>query len=473
MPKIAFLGAGSTVFAKNVLGDCFGTESLQSAQIALYDIDGKRLRESLRMVETLNANINGGRAEIRAYLGPARRREALRGADYIVNAIQVGGYKPGTVVDFEVPKKFGLRQTIGDTLGIGGIFRGLRTIPVMEEIAQDIWDVCPSAWLLNYTNPMSILTGACLRLGIKTVGLCHSVQVCAESLLRKAGMPQRVGRVQWKIAGINHQGWLLEIKDGGRDLYPAIKRRIAASMERVARAGGAEKFQQYALREAKRRGLDLKENHQLANDLRVAHDLVRLSLMQRFGYYLTESSVHSAEYMPYWIKRTHPELLARFGIALDEYPRRCVGQIQKWRKMSRELADNPTLQHARTHEYASRIMHAMETDTPEHIGGNVLNNGLIPNLPAAACVEVPCLVDRNGVQGCYAGPLPEACAALNRTAINVHLLTLEAAFTRRRDCVYQAALLDPHTAAELSMDEIVELCDRMIRAHGKWLPKFR
>ena len=473
MPKIAFLGAGSTVFTKNVVGDCLCTDALRAAEIALYDIDGQRLQESLRMVETLNANVNGGRAKIRAYLGPGRRRAALRGADYIVNAIQVGGYKPSTVVDFEAPKKYGLRQTIGDTLGIGGIFRALRTIPVLEEFARDIAEVCPSAWFLNYTNPMSILTGALLKMGVRTVGLCHSVQVCAGGLLRLAGMQRRAERVQWKIAGINHQGWLLEITDRGRDLYPAIKRRVAASMERIDRGGGAGKFRQRALWEAARQGLDLKGDHQLVNDIRVTHDLVRLTLMLRFGCYLTESSVHSAEYMPYWIKRTHPELLARFGIALDEYPRRCIRQIENWRKMSRELVGNPTLQHTRSHEYASRIMHAMETGAPEHIGGNVLNTGLIPNLPAEACVEVPCLVDRNGVQGCYAGNLPEACAALNRTAINVHLLTLAAAFSRRRDHVYQAALLDPHTAAELSMDEIVSLCDDMLRAHGKWLPKFR
>jgi len=444
-PKIAFLGAGSTVFAKNILGDAMLTPSLSSAQIALYDIDGKRLRESKLVLDSLNRNINGNRAKITTHLGAANRRAALRDANYVVNAIQVGGYEPSTVIDFEIPREYGLLQTIGDTLGIGGIFRALRTIPVMLDFARDMEAVCPNAWFLNYTNPMSMLTGAMLRFtSIQAVGLCHSVQVCARDLLHNLGMKDCVRKLRWKTAGINHMGWLIEIRDGDRDLYPEIKRR-AANLVRAARKKGARKN----------------------------WDMVRLEMMRHFGYYVTESSEHSAEYFPYWIKRRCPELIEEFNIPLDEYPRRCVAQIEHWEKQRDSILKNESLTHARTGEYASQIMAAIETDVPCRIGGNILNNGLIPNLPANAVVEVPCLVDRNGVQGCYVGPLPEQLAALNRAHINVHLLTIEAALTRSKEKIYQAAMLDPHTAAELTLDEIRSLCDDLIAAHGDYLPKYR
>ena len=445
MAKIAFMGAGSTVFAKSVLGDSMLTEPLEDAHVALYDIDGTRLKESKMMLDTLNANINQGRARITAHLGVRSRRAALRGADYVVNAVQVGGYEPSTVIDFEVPKQYGLRQTIGDTLGVGGIFRALRTIPVVVDFARDIEAVCPDAWLLNYVNPMAMITGAVLQAtGAKTVGLCHSVQGCARGLLRQLGMLDDVHTLQWKIAGINHQSWLLEITDGGKDLYPEIKRR-AAKRNRAARRKGGQKH----------------------------WDMVRLEILRHFGYYVTESSEHSAEYMPYWIKAGFPELIEEFNIPLDEYPRRCIAQIEHWKKRSRELVGNPNLTHQRTGEYASYIMEAMETDVPFRIGGNVLNAGLIPNLPRRACVEVPCLVDRNGVQGCHVGDLPEQCAALNRTNINVQLLTIEAALTLKRDTVYQAAMMDPHTAGELPLDQIRRLCDDLIQAHGDMLPQYK
>lgn len=448
MPKIAFLGAGSTVFAKNVLGDVMLTPALRDAHIALYDIDGARLKESKAMLETLNDNVNGGRAKITAHHGVRSRKTALRGADYVVNAVQVGGYEPATVTDFEIPKKYGLRQTIGDTLGIGGIFRGLRTIPVMLDFARDMADVCPDAWMLNYTNPMSIVTGAVLRAtGANIVGLCHSVQGCAAGLLRQVGMLDDVEKLQWKIAGINHQAWLLEVTDGGKDLYPEIRKR-AAKLNRDARAG---------------KDADAEHKH---------YDIVRFEIMRNFGYYVTESSEHSAEYVPWLIKSDRPELIDEFRIPLDEYPRRCVAQIEGWKRMRDELVGNPDLTHSRTHEYGSYIMEAMETDEPIAIGGNVLNTGLVTNLPSEACVEVACLVDRNGVQGCYVGDLPEQCAALNRTNINVHLLTIEAALTRRRDHVYQAALMDPHTGAELTIDEIRSMCDELIEAHGDLLPAY-
>ncbi len=431
MPKITFMGAGSTVFAKNVLGDCMLTPALKDSHIALYDIDLQRLKESELMLNNINAN-NGGHATIVAYTD---RKKALKDSDYVVNAIQVGGYEPSTVIDFEVPKKYGLRQTIADTLGIGGIFRALRTIPVMLDFARDMEEVCPDAWFLNYTNPMAMLTGAMLRAtGVKTVGLCHSVQGCARGILEGLGMDYE--GIQWKIAGINHQAWLLEITRNGEDLYPEIKRR-------------AEKR---------------TEKH---------NDMVRYEIMKRFGYYVTESSEHNAEYVPYFIKSQYPELIEKFNIPLDEYPRRCVAQIKGWAKMRDELVHDKELTHTRTEEYASYIMEAMETDIPYKIGGNVMNTGLITNLPDNACVEVPCLVDRSGVTPTYVGNLPEQCAALNRTNINPQLLTIEAALTLKKEYIYMAAMLDPHTSSELPIDKIVAMCDDLIEAHGDWLPKYK
>ncbi|MBM4031538.1 MAG: alpha-glucosidase/alpha-galactosidase [Planctomycetes bacterium] len=444
MPKIAFMGAGSTVFAKNVLGDCLLSEVLRESHFALYDIDGARLEESRMMLDNINRNVNSGRGTISAHLGAENRREALRGASYVVNAIQVGGYEPSTAIDFEVPKKYGLQQTIGDTLGVGGIFRALRTIPVVLAFARDMEEVCPDALFLNYVNPMAMITGAVLQASaIHTVGLCHSVQGCARGLLWQVGMLDQVKKLQWKIAGINHQGWLLEITDGGVDLYPEIKRR-AAEKNAEARKKGAKKH----------------------------WDMVRFELMLKFGYYVTESSEHTSEYMPYWIKRLYPELIEEFNIPLDEYPRRCVAQIEGWKKQRDELVNNARLTHKRSGEYGSYIMEAMETDAPIRVGGNVLNGGLVTNLPRKACVEVACLVDRNGVQGTHVGDLPEVCAAINRTNINVQLLTIEAALWQKRDAIYHAAFLDPHTSAELSLDQTVALCDELIAAHGAMLPSY-
>ena len=475
MPKITFMGAGSTVFAKNVLGDCMMTPALQDSVIALYDIDSVRLDESAMMLEAINRN-NGSRARIEKYLGVESRRAALKDANYVVNAIQVGGYDPCTITDFEIPKKYGLRQTIADTLGVGGVFRALRTIPVMLDFARDIEAVCPNAWLLNYTNPMAMLTGAMLRLtDVKTVGLCHSVQVCCETLLRQLNMPYD-DSVQWKIAGINHQAWLLECTKDGVDLYPEIRRRA------ILRNQG--KLEQPSLEDQLARARDaqgvlspereaqVREAYERYEKTGHHDDMVRLELMRRLGYYITESSEHNAEYTPYFIKAHYPELIERFNIPLDEYPRRCINQIRDWKERGHELTQNPLLSHVRTHEYASYIMEAMETNKPTRIGGNVLNHGLITNLPYNACVEVPCLVDKNGVQPTYIGDLPEQCAALNRTNINVQLLTIEAARTHKRDCIYQAVMMDPHTSAELSMDDIVAMCDEMIEAHKGWMPEF-
>ena len=437
--KITFMGAGSTVFARNVIGDCLCTEILRDATFALYDIDGQRLKESETILEAMR-RAKGGYGRIECYLGADQRREALRGADFVVNAIQVGGYEPCTVIDFEIPKKYGLRQTIADTLGIGGIMRALRTIPVMDDFARDMAEVCPDAWLLNYTNPMAMLTGYMLRYTpVKTVGLCHSVQVCSEHLLRELGMEDRLEGRQERIAGINHMAWLLELKDRhGNDLYPEIKARMGAKMEDPD-----------------------------------FYDKVRLDYIRHFGYYCTESSEQNAEYNPFYIKRGYPELIERYNIPLDEYPRRCIGQIQSWKDDFGSITEESLRDHARSNEYASHIMEAIAGGKTISIGGNVLNRGrLIANLPEETCVEVPCLVNRAGVQPCYVGALPVQCAAMNMTNINVQLLTIEAARTRKRDHIYQAAMLDPHTAAELSIDDIRKMVDELIEAHGDYLPKY-
>ncbi|HLQ71908.1 MAG TPA: alpha-glucosidase/alpha-galactosidase [Bacillota bacterium] len=433
MGKITFLGAGSTVFAKNVLGDSMTVPALQDFEFALFDIDEERLRDSEKMLNHIKKNL-GASVNVVAYRD---RKEALRGAKYVINAIQVGGYDPATIIDFDVPKKHGLRQTIADTVGIGGIFRNLRTIPVMMDFARDMQEVCPDAWFLNYTNPMAVLTGTMLRYGgIKTVGLCHSVQVCTSHLLKSLNMP--TDNVQSKIAGINHMAWLLEVTRDGKDLYPEIKRR-------------ARKKQ--------------NQKHD---------DMVRFELMHRFGYYVTESSEHNAEYHPYFIKKNYPNLIDRLNIPLDEYPRRCIHQIEEWEKMREGFVHDEELSHKRTHEYGSYIMEAMETNEPIKIGGNVLNTGgLISNLPRKTVVEVPCLVDASGVTPTYVGELPEQLAALNRTNINTQLMTIEAAMTQKKDYIYQAAMLDPHTSSELSMDDIVALCDDLIDAHGDWLPSYQ
>ncbi|MHC5247218.1 alpha-glucosidase/alpha-galactosidase [Enterococcus sp. HY326] len=435
MVKITFIGAGSTIFAKNVLGDAMLTPSLQEAQINLFDIDAKRLKESELMLNTINKNSNQSRATITAFTD---RKEALRGADFVVNAIQVGGYKPSTVIDFEIPKKYGLKQTIADTLGIGGIFRGLRTLPVMFDFAKEMEEVCPDAWLLNYTNPMAILTMGMLKAtNVKTVGLCHSVQVCVPELFGYLGIQDKydLNDFKWKIAGINHMAWLLEIEKNGEDFYPEIKR--------------------------------------LASQIPNPHkDSVRFELMRNFGYYVTESSEHNAEYHPYFIKERYPELIDQFQIPIDEYIRRCIQQIEDWESQRDEIVHNGSLEHVRSREYASYIMDAITTGNPTVIAGNVMNKGLITNLPADSCVEVPCLVDKNGVQPTVVGDLPTQLAALNRTNINVQELTVEAAMTLEKDKIYQAALLDPHTNSELSIDQIRGMVDELIEAHGDYLPTY-
>ncbi len=440
--KITFMGAGSTVFAKNVIGDCMLTPSLCESEFALYDILEDRLEESFIMVNALNKNINDGKAKISKFLGVENRKAALKDADFVINAIQVGFYEPCTVLDFEIPKKYGLRQTIGDTLGIGGIMRGLRTIHVLQDFAKDMEEVCPQALFINYTNPMAILTGFMNRYtNIKTIGLCHSVQVCSDNLLKELGMQDKLEGRKELIAGINHMAWLLEIKDkDGNDLYPEIKKRAIEKLK----------------------------------DTTNFYDCVRLDYIRRFGYYCTESSEHNAEYNMFYIKNKYPELIQKYNIPLDEYPRRCVNQIANWKKQKEDLLDGNKVTHTRTHEYASYIMDAIVTNKTLAIGGNVLNtNGLISNLPHDACVEVPCLVNGHGIMPVSIGKLPVQLAALNQTNINVQLLTIEAAIQRSRQLVYNAAMLDPHTGSELSLDDIQAMVDELLEAEKEYLGEYK
>lgn len=432
--KIVFLGAGSTVFVKNVLGDCMLAEGIQDFEVALVDIDKERMEESYELICALRDKYKPS-VVVSKYDAneESQIREAFSGAKYIVNAIQVGGYEPCTVTDFEIPKKYGLRQTIGDTIGIGGIFRALRTMPVMKRYADIMEEVCPNVYFLNYVNPMSILTGYMQRnTKINTVGLCHSCQVVL-STGNSFGI-EGWQDAEYTLAGINHMCWLLSVKDkNGKDLYPEYKKRFNEQNE---------------------------------------HDLVRREIMNRFGYYNTESSEHTAEYHPYFIKKDHPELIERYQIPLDEYPRRCVEQIEKWKTQKEELKKSENITHTRSKEYCSRIIEAIETGVPYKIYANVQNTDLITNLPKNACVEVPIMVDGSGFHPCYVGDLPDELAGLNMSHIAVHNLVIKAMETLDKEYIYKSAYLDPHTRDQLTLDEIKNLCDDLIEAHKDWLPKF-
>lgn len=433
--KLTFLGAGSSVFLRNVIGDCMLTPGLEHMEYALYDIDRERLNDSFAICSVLNKNLNENKATIKAYCGLSELDEALRGADFVCNAIQVGGYDPATKADFDICNKHGLKMTIGDTLGPAGIFRALRTIPVLETFTQSMEKNCPKALFCNYTNPMAILSGYMQRYTpIKTVGLCHSVQRVVSSLLKGLDRPVK-GKITYKVAGINHMGWLLDVREDGVDIYPEIKK---LSLERAP-----------------------------------TNDLVRHKIMQCFGYYITESSEHLSEYLPYFIKKSYPEFIENYNIPLDEYPRRCLKNIEKWANMRKELVENPNLTHEMSNEYVSSIVRAVTTDNPYEFNGNVINNGSIKNLPDDACVEVPCIADAYGITPTIVGSLPEQCAALNRTNINVQLMAIQAAHSRSKEDVYRSAMLDPHTASELSLDEIKALCDDLFEAHKQWMGEYR
>jgi alpha-galactosidase len=426
--KITFIGAGSTVFAQNLLGDILSLPELADSSICLFDIDAARLQTSEivahRIAQTLEVN---PAVEI-----TTDRGHAFDGASYAINMIQVGGYRPCTVTDFEVPKRFGLQQTIADTLGIGGIMRALRTVPVLLEMCHEMECRCPDVVHLNYVNPMAMNCWALTRATrIKTIGLCHSVQHTASDLANDIGVP--LEEINYIVAGINHMAFYLHFERNGEDLYPLLRKVV--------------------------------EEGRVPKDNRVRYDMLK-----RLGYFVTESSEHFAEYVPWFIKQTKPELIDRYNIPLDEYPRRCEEQIAEWEALrkSLEISDDP-LEVEPSGEYGSAIIHSLETGIPRVIYGNVENTGLITNLPQGCCVEVPCLIDKNGIQPTPIGALPPHLAALMQTNINVQALTVEALLTGNRDHIYHAAMLDPHTAAELDLDQIWQLVDELLKEHAGWI----
>ncbi len=425
MPKIAMIGAGSVVFTKNLLGDILSFPELATSHIALHDIDAGRLEAGERMARWTAGQL-GASPTITAHQD---RRAALDGADYVINMVQVGGHT-ATMLDFDIPKQYGLEQTIGDTLGIGGIFRALRTIPVLLDICGDMAEVCPNAWLLNYTNPMAMLVWAVTRATrIKVVGLCHSVQGTARALAKYCDVPYY--ELEYDTAGINHMAWYTTLKWNGQDMYPTLREAMA---------------------------------HRFV----YAKDKVRFEIFRHFGYFVTESSEHMAEYTPYFIKS--PAEVDRLDIPIDEYPRRSVANVREYEHTIEKLRTGRDFRIQRSEEYASLIIHSLETDTPRYIYGNVENQGLIDNLPQGACVEVRCNMDRQGLHPVPYGALPPHLAALNRTNINVQELTVLAALEGNRDHVYHAAYLDPHTASVLTLDQIQALVTDLIHAHGDALP---
>jgi len=435
MPKISFLGAGSTIFAKNMMGDILSFPELAECTISLHDIDEARLKTSETVARQIAATL-GANPTIEA---TTDRRASLAGADYAIGMFQIGGYKPSTVIDFEVPKKYGLRQTIADTLGVGGIMRALRTIPVMLDMCKDMEAVGrPNIAFLNYVNPMAMNCWAVFRDSpVNTIGLCHSVQGTAEQLARDIDVP--IEEINYLCAGINHMAFYLRFErktdDGIEDLYPRIR--------------------------------------QVVEDGRIPDwNRVRYEMLTRLGYFVTESSEHFAEYTPWFIKRDRPDLIEKYHIPLDEYPRRCENQIAGWESLRKDLEQGAAIEVRRSKEYGSLIIHSMETGTPRVVYGSVPNHGIIDNLPQGCAVEVPILVDKNGMQPTRIGALPPQLAAMMRTNINVQELTVEAALTRKREHIYHAAMLDPHTAAELDLDQIYALVDDLIEAHGEWLPEY-
>jgi alpha-galactosidase len=434
--RVAIIGAGSTVFMRNIVRDLLQQPALISTHIALQDIDSKRLQESQLVARQIISALKVP-ATVSASM---ERREVLQGADVVITMFQVGGYKPSTVIDFDIPKKYGLRQTIADTLGIGGIMRGLRTVPVLVDIARDMRELCPHALLMNYVNPMAILSLAVQRMvpEIQYVGLCHSVQGTAEELAYDLGVEP--ANLVYTCAGINHMAFYNQftqrLPDGStEDLYPRLKALAVAG--------------------------------KVPDGNRVRYEILR-----KFGYFVTESSEHFAEYSPWFIKRDRPDLIEKFNIPLDEYPRRCEKQMADWAAELQRIETEHDIEIKQSREYAASIINSLATGEPSVIYGNVLNKGLIDNLPADCAVEVACLVDRNGVQPVKFGPVQPQLAALMRTNINVQQLTVEALMTEDPEYIYHAAYLDPHTSAELDLDQIHDLVDDLRRAHGDWLPQF-
>jgi alpha-galactosidase len=425
-PRITLIGAGSVEFTRILLADLSAFPELAEATIVLHDINPERLTTAEQIATAANATA-GAHFNIEAHLD---RRAALEGADFVINEIQVGGFD-ATLRDFEIPKRYGLRQTIADTLGVGGVFRALRTIPVVLDIADDMDQLCPEATLLNYTNPMAMLCWAVWASGRDTrvVGLCHSVQNTHEQLAEIIGVPEP--EIDYLTAGINHQAWVLRFARGDENLYPLLDEAIARDPDGLARR-------------------------------------VRVELYRQFGHFPTESSEHSAEYLPWFM--SHDDQLERYRIPVDEYIRRSQDNLREYEEIKRMLAAGEPLPLLHEGELAPRYVHAMVTGATRIEYGNVRNDGLITNLPDGCCVEVPCRIDAQGVHPIAVGALPPQCAALNRTMVNVADLTVSAVLEGRRDHVYQAVLLDPNAGATLTIAQVHDMVDELIEAHGDLMP---
>ena len=439
MTRIAFIGAGSTIFMKNIVGDALHFPALEGATFALMDINEQRLEESALVARKLIA-ASGRSAQVET---TTDQRRALAGADYVVTAFQIGGYEPSTVIDFDIPKQYGLRQTIGDTLGVGGIMRGLRTVPHLWRVAADMAELCPNATLLQYVNPMAINTWALAERypHVKQVGLCHSVQNTVQELAHDLDLPQ--DEICYRVAGVNHVAFFLDLTHKGQSLYPALRDGY--------RNGSLPKPPLLMPRCANK---------------------VRYEVMDHLGYFCTESSEHLAEYVPWFIKDGREDLIDTFSVPLDEYPKRCIEQMADWADQAKAYRTADQIDFKKSHEFAAEIMNAMVTNQPYTIYGNLPNRGQAPQLPNGSAVEVPCLVDANGIQPSVIDDIPPQLVALMRSQINVQELVVRALVDEDIEHVYHAAMMDPHTAAELDLRQIRSLVTDLLAAHGDMLPEF-
>ena len=453
MIKLTIIGAGSAVFTKNIVSDLLSVDAFKKMEIALQDIDPVRLKASHELLNVIADKLNA----TPTITSHTDRRESLQGSDFVQTTIQVGGYKPSTVIDFEIPNQYGLRQTIADTLGIGGIMRGLRTIPVLLDIAKDIMEICPKAIWLQYVNPMCANMIAINNSfpEIKTVGLCHSVQGTAEMLAKDLG--EKIEDIDYLCAGINHMAFYKKFEKKSNigtneDLYPRLKNL-------------ADKIINDEQLSSRSKKIDHESD-------KVLHEKVRYEILRRFGYFVTESSEHFAEYVPWFIKKNRQDVIDKYKIPIEEYIDRCKSNIKLWEKLEKDMTPIYNQPLKRSNEYASFIMDAVANNNEVTINANVMNDGYIDNLPSNCCVEVPCIINAKGISPQKFGRLPEHLAALMRTNINVQILTAEAAMTKKREHIYHAALLDPLTAANLTIDEIYSMTDKMIEAHGSYLPSY-
>ena len=453
MIKLTIIGAGSAVFTKNIVTDILSLGNFKNMEIALQDIDPLRLKASHDLLNIISEKLNAS-PKIVSYLD---RKESLKKADFVQTTIQVGGYNPSTIIDFKIPNEFGLKQTIADTLGIGGIMRGLRTIPVLLEIAKDIMEICPNATWLQYVNPMcsNMIAISNTFPDIKVMGLCHSVQETAEMLANDLG--ENIKDIDYLCAGINHMAFYKKFEkkiDGkpNEDLYPKLKLLADEIISDKMLSSRSKKINN----ESKK----------------ILHEKVRYEVLKRFGYFVTESSEHFAEYVPWFIKKNRDDVIQKYNIPIEEYIDRCKNNVKLWKDLEKDMSPiyNQPLQ--RSNEYASYIIDAMVNNNETLINANIMNENLIDNLPLNCCVEVPCVINSDGFKPQKTGKLPEQLVALMRTNINVQILTAEAALTKKREHIYHAAMLDPLTAANLTIDEIYSMTNKMIEAHGNYLPKY-